>query len=292
MDDKKKGLERSVSDSESAIAEQEDTIATVTSDIKALEKGIVALDKSVAEATEQRKEEHSDAQELMASDSAAKELLGFAKNRLNKFYSPKLYKAPPKRELSEEERLTLNNGGTLAPTAAPGGIAGTGVEVFVQQKDAPAPPPEAVGAYKKKGEESTGVIAMIDLLVKDLDKEMTESQTEEKNAQADYEQMMNDAAEKRAGDSKALIEKGSAKAQVEGDLQNSKAGKASAGKELMATLQVIQALHGECDWLLQYFDVRKEARAAEIDSLTNAKAVLSGADFSLVQTRSFLQRRF
>merc|ERR1719253_2217419 len=289
MDDKKKGLERSISDSESAIAEQEDTISTLTSDLKALEKGIVALDKQVAEATEQRKEEHEDAQELMASDSAAKEVLGFARNRLNKFYSPKLYKAPPKRELSEEERLTLNNGGTLAPTAAPGGIAGTGVEVFVQQKDAPAPPPEAVGAYKKKGEESTGVIAMIDLLVKDLDKEITESQSEEKNAQADYETMMNDAAEKRAADSKALTEKGSAKAQVEGDLQDSKDAKASAGKELMATQQVIQSLHGECDWLLQYFDVRKEARAAEIDSLTNAKAVLSGADFSLVQTRNFLQ---
>ena len=34
----------------------------------------------------------------------------------------------------------------------------------------PSPP----GAYKKKGEEGTGVIGMIDLLVADLDKEMTE----------------------------------------------------------------------------------------------------------------------
>merc|ERR1719160_2292921 len=117
----------------------------------------------------------------MASNTAAKEILGFAKNRLNKFYNPKLYKAPPKRELSDEDRATLAAGGTLAPTEAPGGIAGTGVTVFSQAK--PPPPPEAPGAYKKKSEESGGVIAMIDLLVKDLDKEMTEAKTTEKDSQ-------------------------------------------------------------------------------------------------------------
>merc|ERR1711933_354529 len=113
--------------------------------------GIKALDKAVAQATEQRKEENEDFTELMASDSAAKELLGFAKNRLNKFYNPKLYKAPPKRTLTEEDRITLNMGGTLAPTAAPGGIAGTGIafaEIKQHNQDvvAPPPPPEAPGA--------------------------------------------------------------------------------------------------------------------------------------------------
>merc|ERR1719311_1183328 len=92
-DDKKKGLERTVSNLKNAIEKAKE--------------GIVALDKSVAEATEQRKEENQDYSELMANDAAAKELLGFAKNRLNKFYNPKMYKAPPKRELSEEERITV-----------------------------------------------------------------------------------------------------------------------------------------------------------------------------------------
>merc|ERR1719335_839816 len=100
-DDKKKGLEHSISDLETAIATEEESISTLTEEIKNLEKGIVDLDKSVAEATEQRKEEHQEFTELIASDSAAKEILGFAKNRLNKFYNPKLYKPPPKRELSD-----------------------------------------------------------------------------------------------------------------------------------------------------------------------------------------------
>jgi len=294
-DDKKKGLERSISDLETAIADAKEGIATTQDEIAALGKSIKALDKAVSEATEQRKAENEDFTELMASDSAAKELLGFAKNRLNKFYNPKLYKPPPKRELTDEDRATLAAGGTLAPTEAPGGIAGTGVTVLSQVNKhgaAPPPPPEAPGAYKKKSGESGGVIAMIDLLVKDLDKEMTVAKTEEKDAQGDYEQMMKDSAAKRADDSKTLSDKEGALADMQASLQSSTEEKASATKELGATLQYIQSLHNDCDWLLKYFDVRKEARSSEIDALGKAKAVLSGADFSLVQmkTQKFLTR--
>merc|ERR1719238_2256659 len=114
----------------------------------------------------------------MASNTAAKELIGMAKNRMNKFYNPKLYKPPPKRELTEEERITLNMGGTLEPTAPPGGIAGTGIGLMQKTLAAPPPPPAAPGPYKKKGEESNGVIAMMDGLIAELDKETTEAEME------------------------------------------------------------------------------------------------------------------
>merc|ERR1719413_261223 len=123
-DDKKKSLERTMSLEQAAIEKAKEAIATLSEEIAALEAGIKALDKSVAEATEQRKEENEDYTALMASDTAAKELLGLARNRLNKFYNPKLYQAPP--------------------------------------------------AYTKKSEENTGGIGMLDLLIGDLDKEMTE----------------------------------------------------------------------------------------------------------------------
>merc|ERR1719158_851228 len=131
-DDKKKSLERSISDLEKAIADSEEGIAATKDEIKALTKSIAALDKSVAEATEQRKEENEEFTELMANDSAAKELLQFAINRLNKFYSPKLYKAPPKRELSEEEAIYAANGGEV--DAAPA------LFQRAARRDAPAPP--------------------------------------------------------------------------------------------------------------------------------------------------------
>jgi hypothetical protein len=287
-DDKKKALERTLSLEGASIEKAKEAIATFSDEIKDLEAGIKALDKSVAEATELRKEENEDFTALMASDTAAKELLSMAKNRLNKFYNPKLYKAPPKRDLSAEDSIVVSMGGSLAPTQPPGGIAGTGVTVFAQisahkNRAAPAPPPEAVAAYKKKGGENTGVIAMIDLLMGDLDKEMTEAATGEKEAQADYETMMKDSALKRTQDSKSLAEKASAKANAEGDLQAHSDAEKAAAKEHMATLEYESMLHAECDWLLQYFDVRKAARAGEVESLKNAKAVLSGADYSLLQ---------
>merc|ERR1719311_1417037 len=104
-------------------------LATTIEDIKTLEEGIKNLDKSVQEATEQRKEEHEDFTELMANDNAAKELLGFAKNRLNKFYNPKLYKAPPKRELTDEDRAVQAAGGTVM------------AEISAHSQVAPPPPP-------------------------------------------------------------------------------------------------------------------------------------------------------
>merc|ERR1711920_165719 len=210
-DDKRKSLERSIAGEESAIAEAKEAIATLSQEIAALEAGISALDRSVSDATAQRKDENAEYKALMASDTAAKEVLAFAKNRLNKFYNPKLYKAPPKVELSAGDRVfkSLGNPDDLITTAAPGGIAGTGIAVLAQvfsheRKAAPPPPPATWGAYATKSEENTGVIAMLDLLSKDLEKEMTEATTEEKDAQADYEQLMKDSAAKRTIDSNAL----------------------------------------------------------------------------------------
>merc|ERR1719396_330693 len=232
-----------------------------------------------------RKEEHDDYVETLAANTAAKDLLSFAKNRLNKFYNPKLYKAPPKRALSEEDQIVVNMGGTLAPTAAPGGIAGTGIGL-AQTGVAPPPPPEANLAYKKSGESSNGVMAMIDLLVADLDKDIQTSEVEEKDAQKEYEVFMSDSAEKRALDSKAVGDKEGIKAETETQLQSDKDTKKSKMFEAMETAKYIGGLHEECDWLLKYYEERKAARSGEIDALGKAKSVLSGADYSFVQVAS------
>jgi len=288
-EDTKKGLTLDISDLEKAIADGKESMETFASEIKALVAGIQSLDKSVAEATDQRKEEHDDFVSTLAANTAAKDLLGFAKNRLNKFYNPKMYKAPPKRELTEEERITVNNGGTLAPTAAPGGIAGTGIGAFAQE--APAPPPKADMKYKKSGEESNGVIAMIDLLVAEVEKENQVMELEEKDAQKDYEKLVSDSAEKRALDSKSVTDKEGAKAQAEAEVEANTEAHKSKSTELMETDKYLSGLHQDCDWLLKFFDTRRDARTGEVDALGKAKDVLSGADYSLVQTSRVVHLR-
>jgi len=255
-EDKKKGLDLDISDLGKAIDDGKEQIATLASEIKALGDGIKELDKSVAEATATRKEEHDDYVETLASNTAAKDILAFAKNRLNKFYNPKLYVKP------------------AAPVAE---------FVSVNARAAPPPAPEANLAYKKSGEEGGGVIAMIDLLVADLDKENQVMEVDEKNAQKNYEGFMADASDKRAQDSKAITDKESAKGETEKELQANTDDKKSKTVEAMETAKYIGGLHEECDWLLSNFDARKAARTGEIDALGKAKAVLSGADYSLVQ---------
>merc|ERR1719281_150084 len=110
------------------------------------------------------------------------------------------------------------------------------------------------------------------------------AETTEKEAQADYETAMEDAAAKRADDTKSLADKEKVKAQTEADMEANTEEKGATTKSLMATLEYISGLHGECDWLLKYYEVRKEARAGEVESLKTAKAVLSGADYSLLET--------
>jgi len=261
-DDKKKGLERTEGKLETAIAEAKESITALQSEIAALGEGIVALDKSVKEATEQRVEENSDYKTLMVNNQAAKELLEFAKNRLNKFYNPKLYKPP-----AMFMQISMHKG-----------------------KADPGPPPAAPGAHKKQ--DGGGVIAMIDTLVKELTTEMTEAEVNEKNDQEEYEEMMADSASKRAADTKSVADKSAALADAEAMVVAKSETLTSTQKELMATHEYIGQLHGECDWILKFFDVRAEARNGEIDALKKAKAVLSGADFSLVQksARRFLRK--
>merc|ERR1711957_1020982 len=245
-----------------AIAEAKESIASLTEEIAALGEGIVALDKSVAEATEQRHEENDDHKTLMVNNQAAKELLEFAKNRLNKFYNPKLYKPP-----TAFMQISMHKG-----------------------KADPGPPPAAPGAHKKQ--DGGGVIAMIDTLVGELQTEMTESEVNEKNDQEEYEEMMADSSSKRAADTKSVAEKSSALADAESLVVNKGETLTSTQKELMATHEYIGQLHGECDWMLKYFTIRSDARLGEIDSLKKAKAVLSGADFSLIQksAKRFLRK--
>merc|ERR1719486_1497578 len=165
-------------------------------------------------------------------------------------------------------------GGTLAPTAPPGGIAGTGVSFFQEKpvalvqvasqaqkgEVAPPPPPETWGAYATKGEEHTGVVSMLDMLVADLDKEIQEMTVDEKDAQAEYEKFMEDSAAKRAVDSKSIADKEGAKADLEAEVEKLTGELKSTKMAAMDKYGYIKDLHLDCDWLLENFEARKAAR--------------------------------
>jgi chromosome segregation ATPase len=281
-DDKKKDLQNSIQDLTSEIDANESDISTLTEEISALKNKISELDAAVAAATKQRKEEHAEFVAATAEQTAAKQLIEKAKNRLNKFYNPAQYKPPPPREMTEEERIYSNFGGEV-PTEPPQLIAGTNIAVNLLQlsaKPEPAPGTWAAGGYKNKGQKSGGVMALMDMLTKDLDTQLAEGKKDEDFAQSSYEELMADSANTRSTDSKSLANKEAAKANTGSRLSDDSGARRARSEELQGTNEYISKLHGQCDFLINNFAFRKEARAKESQALVNAKAVLSGADYA------------
>jgi len=255
-----KATEVDIGDLAAAIDAQRDAIATKASEITALQKGLADLDKSVADATEQRKDEHAEYTEETAANQAAVELLGMAKNRLNKFYNPTLYKAA--EPVAEEEEF-------FAETAA--------------RRADPGPAPETFsGEYKGSGS-SSGIINMIDEMGKDMADDMADAKHDEEEAQKDYEEAMNDAATKRSDDSKLMITKEGEKAEKTTKLVELKESKGTKKGQLEVLEDKIDNLHKTCDFLIAQYAAIKEARTKEEEGLKTAKAVLAGANFGFLQ---------
>merc|ERR1719378_486356 len=257
-----KGEKDEIAGLEAEIDQETDAISGLNEEIAASKAEIMELDKAVVEATEQRKEEHEDYTEELQLTSTAIELVKKAKNRLQKFYNPTLYKSPDTvKERTMEEKI-LDAGSAF---------------VQVHSDVAPPPPPETFGAYEKSTEKSAGVLGLMDMIVKELEDDMKDAEYEEKTAQADYEKLMTDSADTRAEKAKSITDKQEAKAKLQAKKVQATMAEKADFADVDSIHKYVSHLHTDCDFILENYDVRKEARAQEVESLKNAKAVLQGA---------------
>ena len=197
--------------------------------------------------------------QFQTENNAALQLIEKAKNRLYKFYRPNLYKEAPKKELTDEEKLLAASGASdMIATDAPVMIAGTTQTVFVQLKDdaAPPPPPDTWGAYQKKDGKSNGVIALMEMLAKELEDGITESKHEEETSQKDYERLMADSQKTRAQNVESITADEAAKADLDTKIESTKQKKASQETELSNIKGYITQLHANCDFLIENYDLR------------------------------------
>merc|ERR1719265_1676545 len=116
-------------------------------------------------------------------------------------------------------------------------------------------------------------------MIGDLKTDHTDSQHAEETAQKDYERLMSTSQKSREQMAKSITEKESADAEYMVKLENAKTDQASTTDALQKLHEFIAGLHADCDFLVENYDVRKEARTNEVEGLKNAKAVLSGASF-------------
>merc|ERR1719409_2685648 len=181
------------------ISELKDSAASLQSDIAALTGEIKELDKSVAAATEQRKAEHAEYTNTATLNEAASQLLAKAKNRLNKFYNPVLYKKEARKELSMEDSLYVKAGRSE--------FAGL-VQIQSHRQPLAFPQTFSGAAPAKKQEKSTGVIALMTQMEGELRSDMEAAERDEKTAQQEYEALMADTSSTRAQNAKSITDKG------------------------------------------------------------------------------------
>merc|ERR1719231_523483 len=132
------------------------------------------------------------------------------------------------------------------------------------------------GEYKKS-DGSSGVMAMMDQMIKDVELDIQEGKHDEADSQKDYEEEMKDAAEKRESDSKLIVEKEGSKADTMTRLQSARELRATKREQYGITKDKEQSIHVECDYLLKNYEDTKAKRATERDGLQQSKAVLAGA---------------
>jgi len=137
--------------------------------------------------------------------------------------------------------------------------------------------PKAPEFGKTKTNGGNKIIVMIEGLQDETDKTVAEAEFEEKDSQKFYEDFLADSKAKRESDVQSVATKEKAKAEAQSDKVKKTTAEKSESTELKEVLQYKEDLKKECDYLLQNYDYRKEARAQEESSLTEAKGVLSGA---------------
>jgi len=263
----------------SEIEEITDGVAATQEKITSLQNSISSLNKDVAEATEERKKEHEEYNANLKLNEVALELIGKAKNRLQKFYNPSLYKAPPKKEMTMEEKIIASGSSALVQQEAAFDSDTSFVQIRRISRVAPPEAPEGPGAFKKSGK-SAGVLALMDMIMGEVKTSVQEMKMNEKYAQKDYVQLMEDSKESRATDLKSLTEAESSKADLEGSLTEAKENQMLTLEQSQNVIATLAKLHGSCDFIIKNFELRLNARTAEIEGLKTAKAVLAGANFS------------
>ena len=131
----------------------------------------------------------------------------------------------------------------------------------------------------KKMEENAGgkrVLTMLDDVMQDSKKMEDEAIAAEESAQNAYENFMKDSNKMLVQSAKMITDMTEGRAKAQSDLVLAKTDLKQTVGLLGGLNDQAGDLHKSCDFLMENFDVRQEARAAEIDALGEAKNILSG----------------
>jgi hypothetical protein len=213
------------------------SLETLATEIAELQKEEEDMKIALKQAGEQRKAENQIFQQSVMDQRATVNILNKALARLKSFYSSSFIQQP-----------------------------GQAVS---------APPPKGKDYSKSGG--AGGVLQLLQQIITEAEQEEIELSGDEQNAQKNYGEFVQDTTASIEADRKAIEEKTAQTAEAETALSETEEAQMANNAEISKLDDLLKAIHVGCDFTLKYFDIRQQARQEEMDSITDAKAILSGA---------------
>jgi len=260
--EKKGNLETGIKSKAAEVANLKDNLAVVTKDMAKMRADLAELDKTVKQATSQRKEENQAFTQMLSETNQAVGILEVARKRLKSYYGGAFLQ---QSDNVEEAPSFLQEDDSESSDDSKGEYS------FM----------EASGHQKRQRKPQSGgskiVLQMLATIQTDLKNEFQTAKKEETDAQASYEELLNDAKKKREVSARGMTQKEGVKAGLQEEIKKNKDRITGLSTELKETIDVIEDLHDECDFLLKNFQERVKLRGAEVESLNRAKSTLAGA---------------
>jgi hypothetical protein len=151
---------------------------------------------------------------------------------------------------------------------------------FVEAGEAPTPPPSTwEGEYGGAKGESTGIIAIMELIKADIEKDIEKAKSQEAASVEAYDKL---CADIDAAVGSKMQTKGDLEASIaadEGERSAENSTKATNEGELASIMDYLKEIAPGCDFIAMHFTMRVTNRQLEKDGLLKAKAILQGAKF-------------
>jgi len=215
---------------------------TLKEELSQLNAEIAEMNVQTKRASEDREAENHEFQQTVSDQRATQQILQKALDRLKAFYDKK--------------------------------------SLLQQEPGAAAPPPPPSFSEHKKNAGAGGVMTMIGNVIHDAKTMESEAIKAEQDSQAAYESFVKNTNDSIGANQKEIVNKTESKARAESALTQAEADHAATLTDLENLAKYAAELHKSCDFVLNNFEVRQQARDQEVEALRQAKAVLSGADFA------------
>lgn len=219
----------------------EDSIAGLTKQRATLHDEIAAIQASMKDAKKLRATESALYQEELDDQHLTIRLLESAMHRLQEFYVPK-----------QASFIQLHSHNQVQQTRS-------------EHKDLQIPGGHVLGLLRE--------------VITDAEVDLVKIESVEKEKLKDYEEFMQVS---KSSD----FEKQISAADLDQQIAAAKSERSDTEQALTLNAQSsdeaikkLESYHKSCDFLLKNYEVRKSARAQEMDAINNAKAILSGASF-------------